>query len=626
MSADTPTGVPAPPEPPPGTGRDDAGPATSPVAWVGALLGLTGRFWTGRRCWRARALTVALVALTAGQIAVQVLINLWSASLFDALEARAMDRFLSLVGLFAGLLAGGMTITATHLLVKRRLQYEWRRWLTGRLLGEWMAEGRQYQITYLPGEHDNPDGRIAEDIRITTEYAVDLAHSFLYCLLLLLSFTQILWALSGSPTVGLFGITVTIPGHLVWIALLYASAGTTLALLLGRPLVRAVHRRQAAEADFRFGLAQGREDADAIALLRGEAAERRRALELFAGIGTTWRRQTRALTNIMAFTSSYSILSVAFPVVVAAPRYIAGTITLGVLMQCVQGFQQMAAALSWPIDNLAKVADWRASVDRVLGLHTALGTLATGRADDTGIRIVRGSEPRLDIVGLTIREPNGTPVITGYHGAIRAGERVLVSGDPGAAVKLLKAVAGLWPWGSGRIALPAGARITVLPHRAYMPAGTLAAALSYPDADGRFTVEAMRAALRRVGLGYLSERLGDRENWRRVMATAERQRFGVARLLLHGGDWIIMQEATDALDHAGVAEMMAVIHNAFPDAAVFTVGFHGGLEAFHDRLLVLERGDSDRHGDGTAAAATVNDQAVLGGQRLAVTLGDGKAD
>lgn len=598
--------------------------------WVRLLIRLAGPFWTAERRWRARLLTGALVVLTLGQIAVQVLINLWSARLFDALEARALERFLSLVGLFALGLVGGMAVSASHLLVKRRLQYEWRRWLTGRLLGAWMAAGRQYQITLVSGDHDNPDGRIAEDVRIATEYAVDLAHSLLYCLVLLVSFTQILWSLSGVQVVSLFGMTVGVPGHLVWIALLYASAGTTLALLLGRPLVRAVNRRQAAEADFRFGLAHGREDADAIALLRGEAAERRRALALFSGIGATWRRQTGALTNIMAFTATYAMLSVAFPVVVAAPRYIAGTITLGVLMQCVQAFQQMVAALSWPIDNLAKVADWRASVDRVLGLEQALATLDRSAARHAGIVRQAGDGPELRFDGLSLAEPDGTVVLSGYSGVIVRGERVLIAGDAASAGKLSKAIAGLWPWGAGRIVLPGEGRLAMLPHRPYLPEGPLAAALCYPDSEGACSAAAMESALERVGLGYLVPRLHETDTWTRVLATAERQRLGVARLLLHGGDWILIQQAIDALDGAGTAAMMQTIVAAFPGATLLTVGFHGGLEAFHDRLLLLERsGDGNGHRPAKEAAAgvlpglvVIRDRPVLGGQPLAVNLAD----
>ena len=210
-----------------------------------------------------------------------------------------------------------------------------------------MADGRHYLVTHMPGEHDNPDGRIAEDIRISSELAIDLSHSLFYCVLLLISFTQILWRLSGEPWVEIFGLRLYMPGHLVWIAVVYAAVGTSVALLLGRPLVKAANNRQSQEANFRFGLVHARESGLAIALVHGESDERRRLGGLFGAAARAFDRQTEALAHLYYFASAWSVLSQVFPVLVAAPRYIGGSISLGVLMQTAQGFQQMIAALSW---------------------------------------------------------------------------------------------------------------------------------------------------------------------------------------------------------------------------------------------------------------------------------------
>ena len=288
---------------------------------------LAGAFWQSRLKWRARSLTAMLVALTFAQVLVPVAINQWSLRLFDALEQRAMRTFFLLIGVLVLIIAANALVTTTHLRVKRRLQVEWRSWLTGRVLDEWLSSGRHYHVSFVPGEHDNPDQRIAEDIRISTEYAIDLAHSLLYCILLLVSFTQILWTLSGPPQVELGIASLYLPGHLVWVALIYASVGSAAAVLLGQPLVRAANRRQSEEANFRFGLVRARENALSIALRRGEGEERRQAGELFEGAVRAWNRQTLALSNLFLFSSSWSVLSQAFPVMVAAPRYIAGVIS-----------------------------------------------------------------------------------------------------------------------------------------------------------------------------------------------------------------------------------------------------------------------------------------------------------
>ncbi len=358
--------------------RAAPGPAGS-RGFVRSFWRLAGPYWRSERGRVAWAVTLAVVALTGAQVAVPVAINLWSERLFDALEQRAMAEFLWMIGALLVILAANVVITTVHLWLKRRLQVDWRAWLTRRLTDEWMRGGRHYELTLIPGDHDNPDGRIAEDVRIATEYAIDLAHSLLYCLLLLVSFAQILWALSGSPHLALAGVSLYLPGHLVWVALVYAGVGTAATFLLGRPLVAAANLRQVREASFRFGLAHAREGSLSIAQLRAEAAERRRLGALFREAVRAWDDQTRALRNLFVFSSGWTVLSQAFPILIAAPRYIAGTITLGVLMQTAQAFQQMVAALAWPIDNLPKVAEWRASAGRVLGLHRAIGRLCQAR-------------------------------------------------------------------------------------------------------------------------------------------------------------------------------------------------------------------------------------------------------
>ncbi len=572
-------------EPTPGSGK------TASSSFIRQFLALAGPYWRSEERLPVVLLTLALLALTIGQVVIPVLINRWSADFFDALEQKSMERFMLQIGALVLIVAFSMAITGTHMRVKRRLQLGWRRWLTKRLLDDWMDAGRHYQVTHMPGEHDNPDGRIAEDIRITTEVALDLAHSLSYCLMLLGSFTSILWVLSGPLETTLAGLPLTIPGYMVWLAFLYAGAGTVLALLLGRPLVKATNRRQTAEADFRFGLVHARENSEAIALVQGEADERRRLGGLFAGIGSAWDHQTRALTYILLFTSSYAILATAFPILVAAPRYIAGAITLGVLMQIAQAFQQMSAALSWPVDNLARVAEWRASVERVLSLRRALHELSedVAQIDEPTIALAPAGGAGLNFRALSIANPGGEVVLSGFDAEIAPGERVLISGDSGAAIKLFKVVAGLWPWGRGRVELPDDTPIFFVPQRPFLPIGPLRGGLCYPAPPDGFPDAALRAALERVGLRYLIGRLDETEIWERTLTGGEQQRLGFARLLLHRPNWMFLEEATDALDPQGEVEMMLMLEEEFPDATVLTVGHHPALEAFHQRKLTLVR-------------------------------------
>lgn len=537
--------------------------------------------------WGLRVLAVSLGVLTVFQIVAQVLLNLWNARLFDALEERNWDSFLTLVGLFALILVFGTTITVIHLRVKRRLQLRWRTWLTARLLSDWTSDGRYYQLAYLPGEHDNPDGRIAEDIRIATEVALDLAHSMFYSLMLLLSFTYILWRLSGEGRLDLGFVEVVIPGYLVVVAVLYALVGTTVAVLLGKPLVRAADRRQHDEASFRFGMAHVRENAAKIALSHGESDERGRLSVLFKRVENAWDRQTNALTNVFLFTQAYSTLSVAFPVLIVSPRYVAGTISLGVLMQTAQAFQQMAAGLSWPIDNLARVAEWRASVERVLGLHEALQTLKAQASER--IVVAPGETRSLAIRNLVVADPDGSTVMRIPHLEFRPREHALISGDPGTALKLFKVVAGLWPWGQGHIDLPAGERLHFVSQKPFLPRGTLRDAISYPPPDKPFDDTAILDAFKRVGIFNLEHRLDQVDLWDQVLSVDEQQRLSFVRLLLYRPDWIFLLDATDALDPPCEHSLMRILQQDFADATVITIGHRAHLEEYHTTSYVLAR-------------------------------------
>ncbi len=536
---------------------------------------LSGGYWNSERKWAVRGYTGVLVLLTAAQVVIQIALNLWIEQLFDAFGKRSMAGFLALAAVFAAIIVGEIAVIAVHLRLRRRIEIDWREWLTQRLLGNWLASGRQHLIDFVAGEHDNPDGRIAEDIRIATEYAVDLVHSLFYCLLLFASFASILWTLSGSPDIKLGDVELWLPGHLLWVAIAYAVLGAFIAMLLGPPLVRAADGRQNREATFRFGLGRVRQSALAVALLHGEPDERRALGRLFGDVIGAWNLQTNALTRFTMFTATWGVLSPIFPVLIAAPRYIVGAITLGVLMQIAQAFQQAVSALSWPIDNLSKAAEWRASGERVLGLHAALQDLSRPSNPAATIAIATIEQPVLAFRALSLADPDGTPKVSGIDLVVRPGENWLVSGNPGAAIRLFKAVAGLWPWGSGAIDLPADDNVFFMPQRPYFPAGTLGEAIAYPTASTTHDPAALRAALTRVGLAHLAQRLDQIEAWEQTLGASEQQRLGFARLLLHRPRWIFIQQATDGLDAQGEAEMLALLDQEFPQAAVVMIAEHG---------------------------------------------------
>lgn len=554
---------------------------------------IAGPYWNAKEKWKIRGWTAILIALTITQVLMPVWQNQWNADFFNALEKKAWAEFLKQIGILGAIMLSNMVITSSHLWFKRKLQVGWRAWFTDNLINNWMAAGHQHQLTYIPGEHDNPDGRIAEDLRNAVEVAIELIHSLFYCLLLLIGFTQILWSLSGLIEINLLAKTLIIPGHLVFIAIVYSIIFSSLALWLAQPLVIVSKRRQDAEAKFRFELGRARDNAETIALLRGEANERRRFGSLFRGVAGMWHLQSWAIARVMLFNTGYSAISGAFPLLVAAPRYISGTINLGALMQTSQAFQQVSQALSWPIDNAARVAEWRSSAERILALYDALNNLNQNNNDAKNrISLIRNNCTTLSFHNLYITMPDGRIILNCFNAEIQQGERILISGDSDAAAKLLKVVGGLWLWGHGEVNLPCDAVIFFLPQQPYVPKGNFRAIISYPTASHGIEDTLLIAALERVGLGGLAQRLDEGGAWEQMLTLGELQRLGFARALLHKPQWIFIDEATDALSSSEAALMMNLLQHELPEATILTISANPSLAAYHHRHLLINNSSS----------------------------------
>ena len=544
-------------------------------------------FWSAEHKWMNRGRLALIAALTVAQVAVQVGLNSWSARLYNAIEGRHLEAFLELIVTFVLLLLASILVFSITLYTKRRLQFAWRVWITKNTLSVWMAQGRHYQLGLIVGEHDdNPDGRIAEDIRVTTESAVDLGQALFYCILLFGTFVAVLWTISGVIHVEIGGAVIPIPGFMVFVALTYSAIGTSLALWAGFPLVGASNLRQTVEANFRFGLARAREYSESIALIGGDTDERTHLQELLRGVRRGWERQTYGLVRIIVFTTAYGVLANPFPLLVAAPRYIMGLISLGTLMQMAQAFSQVTAALAFPVDNLSGIALWRASVERVMALQDALGGLQEKLGAN---RIeVRHEGDSLHFDGVRVMEHDAVPLMHELTAEIGPGEHVLIEGKTPICHKLILAVAGLWPWGAGKVTLPAGANIFIATDRPYVPVGPLGEAVCYPMTLGVCVPDDINSALSRVGLGDWAGHLGVVENWEAVFSVAQQQRLSFARMLLHRPDWIFLSEATNALDAAAQREMAELLVKEFPSATVVAAGRVGLFDGFFQRVLHVE--------------------------------------
>jgi len=557
--------------------------------FIRLVLRLAGPYWNCEHRMKVRGATLLLLLLTMGQVALSVWGNYWNRALYDALEQHSVRRVLVQVAVFGVILASSLGVTAAHLMVKRWLQIDWRAWLTERLVEIWMGDAHHYRLLFTAGEHDNPDQRIAEDIRIATESAIGLAHSLTFSLLTLGLFINILWSISGAMDVP--GTNVHVPGYMVPLAFLYAILGSVFGWTFGRPLVRTTNALQTAEATFRFGLSRAREHTEAIALIRGEAQERAGSSSRFRQVMHDWTRQSLAYMGLVSFGTVYGSLLPVLPILVAAPQYIAGAMTLGALMQAAQAFQQLTSALSWPVDSIGEIARCRASADRVLSLYEDMQNLdaKTQALDKPQIQLERSQQASLTIQDLCIAEPSGRVLIENFNMEIHRGERVLISGDPAVTGSLFKVVGGLWPWGSGRVSLPGDGEMLFLAQRPFLPEGKLHDAICYPRPPEAFSAAAILRALESVGLGRLAQRLDEADNWEQVLPPRALQQLGFVRVLLQQPAWIFLEEATDAFDPEGERQLLEMLCRELPHATLMNISFHADLGKLHGRTLTLNR-------------------------------------
>ena len=573
------------------------GPTSAPPAGrsLRAFAAVACGYWTapGSRA-TAWTLTAGMVLFGAINVGIALWVNLWNRDFFNALEKRDTSRLVEQLYVLAAIVAAGGLAVAIHLHIRRRLQIGWRSWLTRTTCRRWLHDGRQYQLGLLAEECDNPDGRIAEDIRVTTELAVEFAQSLLQCALQLVTFLGVLWVLSGSLPVRLGSLEFALPGYMVWAAVLYALFGSLLTYALGRGLIDAGNVRQSREADLRSVLIRARENAEGIALMRGEADERGRLHAALKDLHGAWHAQTRGQGSLALLTSALGYLAPVVPLVIALPRFLSGDLQLGGLMQTAQAFSSVQWALSWMIDNFPRFAEWRASTDRVVYLHAALSDLEETVADECErITVLPGTGERLVLRRLGLSRPDGAALVAEAEAEVAPGERVLIRGQSGSGKStILRAVAGVWPWGRGIVELPAAA-IAFMPQKPYFPLGTLRDALLYPQAPAEVDDAALREALHEVGLDHLRGRLDEVERWDHILSGGEQQRVAFARVLIHRPAWVFMDEATSALDEPGQANVLRLLAERLPGTAVVSIGHRPGLEEFHTRVLELEPGQGD---------------------------------
>ena len=559
---------------------------------------LLASFWeTALGFWRKDAgptawlLTASLVLVTLVNLYVQYRINVWNRDVFDALEKKDASKVLMQAMIFLPLTVANVSLAIAAIHTRLTTQRRWRAWFNGHILDRWLDSGRYYQLNLIAGDHRNPEYRIAEDLRVACDAPVDFGVGIFTAATSAITFIGVLLFIGGSLTIPIAGTTVTIPGFLVVAAVIYAVLASGSMILIGRRFVTVSENKNQAEAEYRYALTRLRENGESIALLGGDEEERAGLDAAFKTVLRRWREVLGQWMRTTTVSQTSQTLVPVVPIILCAPKFLGGEMTLGQVMQATSAFVTVQIAFNWVVENYPRLADWTASARRVASLLVSLDALERADKEESTNRIRRGETDgaALRLRDLSVTLDDGSAVVNEADVEIAPGEKVLGAGESGTGKStLVRAISGLWPWGDGEILIQANAKVFLMPQKPYVPLGTLKRATTYPLSPDEVDDEVARKTLEEVGLGHFADRVDEDTRWEDMLSGGEKQRLDFARILIQSPDIVVMDEATSALDPPSQERLMKLLLERLPKATIISVGHRPELEAFHTRKLVLE--------------------------------------
>ena len=541
-------------------------------------------YWNSEHKWKARGLLAFVIGLNFFGVYLLVRLNSWYNEFYNALQQYQVDSFWPLVGEFTELAMLYIVIAVYAIYLRQAVQIKWRTWLTDKYLSRWLKGQVYYRLQVQNSDTDNPDQRISEDINQFVNLSLQLLIGFLKQLTTLVAFGVVLWNLSGAFTLNLGGQDIVIYGYMFWFSFVYSGIGTVCAHLVGRKLIGLNFEQQRFEADFRFNMMRVRENSESIAFYGGENAENKGFHERFAKVISNFWQLMKQTKILNFYVNGYAQLAVIVPLILAAPQYFAGAIALGGLMQTVSAFGRVQDALSYFVESYDSIAQLAAVVKR---LDTFTEHMERAEMVENGVRPQTADDTELRVEDLRVQLPDSRVLLENCSLTLPAGSRLLVTGSSGCGKStLLRTLAGIWPYGKGKLSLQKNSRLLFLPQKPYLPLGSLRRALYYPGTAAG-SDEALQAVLVKVGLDKFVTRLDEVDDWSRILSLGEQQRLAFARVLLQKPDWVFLDEATSALDEPREAEVYELLKKELPQMGVVSVGHRSTLYAQHEQELKL---------------------------------------